>query len=140
MPLNTIHYFFVGDDVEVTNNPPGSYYEATIISLLEDDKYLVEYTELLNEDDDTLFTETVSYNDLRPKPPRVFVPAAAGYSENQKVDAYENEGWWLTSIIRRDSNSNYYFVRCMNGDYEIMVHSSLLRIHHDWIDGSWVVP
>ncbi|XP_028807721.1 DUF724 domain-containing protein 6-like [Neltuma alba] len=143
MPLTRTDNFSVGQAVEVTNNPPGSYFEATVVSRLSNGSYVVEYDILVNDDsddvrDDSFFTETVYPNDLRPQPPPVDVPAA-GFSLNQKVDAYENEAWWATTVTgRRDSN--YYFVRCVAGDSDVMVHSSQLRVHQDWIGGRWVLP
>ncbi|XP_054812198.1 protein AGENET DOMAIN (AGD)-CONTAINING P1-like [Prosopis cineraria] len=143
MSLTRANGFSIGQTVEVINNSPLSYFEATVISRLPNGCYVVEYNSLNDDDeednhDNRFFTETVYPNDLRPQPPPLVV-SAAGFSLNQKVDAYENEGWWVTTVIgRRDSN--YYYVRCVTGDSDIVVHSSQLRVHQDWIGERWVLP
>ncbi|XP_054812199.1 protein AGENET DOMAIN (AGD)-CONTAINING P1-like [Prosopis cineraria] len=144
MPPSTVSVasFALGEVVEVVNKPPGSYYEATVISRLANGSYVVEYHTKLNDDENYCFlTETVYPMDLRPLPSTIDV-SATGFSLNQVVDAYEHRGWWVTTITgRKDSDPDSYLVYWPPVDRDVEFHSSELRVHQEWIGGDdWILP
>ena len=84
-----------GDKVEVCSKEEGfvgSYFEATIVSCLFNGQYLVCYKNLLQDDKFGLLLETVYPYEIRPLPPRVRSPHE--FQLNQKVDAFDNDGWY----------------------------------------------
>ncbi|KAF9590175.1 hypothetical protein IFM89_031830 [Coptis chinensis] len=91
--------FRKGDTVEVSIKEEGfhdSYYVATVLSSLEDDQYLVEFKTLLDDDDETKpCTDIVHGVNVRPLPPDITV---SSFSLNEKVDVYDNDGWWVGMV------------------------------------------
>ncbi|KAI9080593.1 hypothetical protein K1719_037454 [Acacia pycnantha] len=141
-----IHRFFTGQVVEVINLPPGSYYEATVISHIPHGFYIVEFNTLLNDEDFSFLRETVGPDDLRPLPPRQSIDdvstTGGGFSLDQMVDVQDEEGWWLTEITgREESDPDSYLVYCYWNpvDRDVVFHSSELRVHQEWIGGHWVL-
>lgn len=130
--------FSIGDDVEVVAKAQASYYEATVICCLQNGPYVVLYKTILNDDDNyAFFTETVYPEGLRPLPPHVVV-SPAGFSLNQTVDAFENQGWWVTAITAK-TGPDYYVVYSKTTDRDLELHCSQLRVHQEWINGQWVL-
>ncbi|OMO66255.1 hypothetical protein CCACVL1_21244 [Corchorus capsularis] len=84
--------FQVGDRIEVCNKEQGffgSYYEATIVSKLNDGSYRVRYENLIEKDDHSkLLIEQVSVDEVQPMPPRIIEGKGTQfYSYLDKVDA-----------------------------------------------------
>jgi len=115
-PVKRVDYK-VGDKVEVCNKEEGfvdSYFEATIVSRLESGKYVICYKNLLKDDESELLMETLLSKDRRPLPSRVHNPSKFGL--NQKVDVFDNDGWWVGKIDSEKilmENSYYYSVFCL---------------------------
>ncbi|KAK2377744.1 protein AGENET DOMAIN (AGD)-CONTAINING P1 [Trifolium repens] len=110
-PMKKIDYK-VGDKVEVCSKEEGfmgSYYEATIVSCLDNGKYVIRYKNLLKDDESRLLIETLLLKDLRPSPPRVRNPSK--FQLNQKVDVFDNDGWWVGKIISEKilMGKSYYY-------------------------------
>ncbi|KAI9086733.1 hypothetical protein K1719_031327 [Acacia pycnantha] len=72
--------------------------------------------------------------ELRPLPPVISVRR---FSVNQKVDAFDNDGWWLGVITGKDGPDRY-FVYFASTDQEIAYPVSQIRVHQDWINGNSV--
>ncbi|KAI4333852.1 hypothetical protein L6164_018610 [Bauhinia variegata] len=129
--------FYRDDIVEVCSKEQGfegSYYEARVISHLDNGLYVVEYKNLLENDESGPLVETVYPKELRPHPPKI---SARGYALNEKVDAFDNDGWWVGKITGRTGlNYHVYFEYC---DQEIAYPVSQLRVHQEFIHGKWVV-
>ncbi|XP_031112035.1 uncharacterized protein LOC116016007 [Ipomoea triloba] len=98
--VNTVGYR-IGDAVKVLSNEEGfvgSYYEATVVGVLPGGRgYVVQYKTLLTDDFSAPLTEMVPADEIRPKSPNVY---AYLYYISQKVDAFDNDGWWVGNITR----------------------------------------
>ncbi|KAK4255597.1 hypothetical protein QN277_008577 [Acacia crassicarpa] len=115
----------------------GSYFEAKVVSQLDNGFYVVKYETLLDDYNESQFlTETVYPKELRPLPPVISVRR---FSVNQKVDAFDNDGWWLGVITGKDGPGRY-LVYFASTDQEIAYPVSQIRVHQDWINGKWVRP
>ncbi|XP_028790465.1 DUF724 domain-containing protein 3-like [Neltuma alba] len=128
-----------GQGVEVSVKEEGfhgSYFEAKVVSYLDNGLYIVQYQTLLEDDESKFLTETVYPKELRPLPPAIPVRR---FSVKQKVDVFDKDGWWVGVITRKDGPDGY-FVYFWTTDEEIAYPSSLLRVHQDWINGKWVLP
>lgn len=135
--------FCRGQNVEVSVKEDGfvgSYYEARVVSHLENGLYVVQYKNLLEDDESQPLTETVYSKELRPLPPSIPI---SGFSTNQKVDAFDNDGWWVGVITRKcecgcGPNCDYcvYFEASQQ---EIAYPFSRLRVHQEWVNGKWIL-
>ncbi|XP_058735258.1 protein AGENET DOMAIN (AGD)-CONTAINING P1-like [Vicia villosa] len=141
-PMKKINYN-VRDKVEVCSREEGfvgSYYNATIVSCLEKQKYVVRYKNLLLDDGSGPLTETIYSRELRPLPPRVRNPHE--FHLNQKVDVFDNDGWWLGEIASEKicSDNCYYYKVYFNTTFETIYYSlDRIRVHHEWRYGEWIL-
>ncbi|KAH8497918.1 hypothetical protein Peur_073183 [Populus x canadensis] len=130
--------FHEGDKVEVCSKQEGflgSYYTATVVEKLDLNSFAVQYTNLVEEEDmSKLLIETVSADEVRPVPPRI--KFGSGFSAFDKVDAFDNDGWWAGKVTGQ--RGPMYFVYFETTGDEIAYHVSRLRIHLDWANGKWV--
>ncbi|AES59463.1 agenet domain protein [Medicago truncatula] len=108
-----------GDKVEVCSKEEGfvgSYFEATIVSCL------LQWT----------IFETVHPYELRPLPPRVRSPRE--FQLNQKVDAFDNDGWWLGQITSEKiiTEEGHYYKVYFDTTYETICYPcDRIRVHHN---------
>ncbi|KAF7833923.1 DUF724 domain-containing protein 3-like [Senna tora] len=139
-PPKTRMEFVRGQNVEVSVKQDGfmgSYFEAKVVSHLQNGIYVVEYKTLVEEHDHSQpLTETVYSKELRPLPPLISVPR---FSTNQKVDAFDNDGWWVGVITRKIGGSDGYYVYFETTHQEILYPFSRIRVHQDWVRGKWVL-
>ncbi|KAI5658700.1 hypothetical protein M9H77_27493 [Catharanthus roseus] len=136
-----------GDSVEICMQEEGflgSFYEATFLCKTRNQKkLLVRYKTLMYEqDEDEKEYERIFEVDaiepcwVRPSPPKILV---SEFKLSEKVDAYDNEGWWEGIIVKRHGFNNYsvYF----ETTNELKDFSSYeLRVHQDYVDGVWIRP
>lgn len=135
-----IHGGFGGsDDVEVCLKEEGfqgSYYEAKVVQKVGRTKLLVEYKSLLSDYDGVRpLREIVEAADARPVPPAI---SSSCFQVLDKVDAFDNDGWWVGRITGRceDGKYNVYFES--SGD-ELAYPVDRLRVHQEWEDSNWFV-
>ncbi|KAM7262997.1 hypothetical protein ACFE04_000680 [Oxalis oulophora] len=131
--------FKSGDRVEVCSNEDGyqgSYFGAKVLSRKDNDSYVVQYDNLVEESDqNTPLQEVISANEIRPMPPKSF-PVTA-YGGLTKVDAFDKDGWWVGEITgRTESKFLVYFDL-----YRVEIPYSItqLRPHQEFIKGHWVI-
>ncbi|KAI8006259.1 Protein AGENET DOMAIN (AGD)-CONTAINING P1 [Camellia lanceoleosa] len=125
-----------GDRIEVASKEDGfvgSYYSATVISELMKKHYMVQYKTLLKEDEAGPLREIVAADEVRPVPPEI---PATGFGLYERVDAFDNDGWWVGKITGR-LGPKYYVYFEKTGD-EIAYPLAQLRIHQDWLNDKWV--
>lgn len=125
-----------GNQVEVISKEDGfwgSCYEAIIVTKLKGEEYIVTYRTLLKDDLSEPLREVVTSNELRPAPPEI---PANWFDLNDKVDAFDNDGWWAGKIIGRiGSLYNVYF----ESSGEVIAYRiDSLRVHQDWVNGHWI--
>ncbi|XWS67050.1 hypothetical protein CRYUN_Cryun05aG0253200 [Craigia yunnanensis] len=133
--------FSKGDEVEVCSKEEGflgSYFEATVISPLNDNTlYKVQYKNLVEENDQTRpLVEIVSADEVRPVPPRTVGEATQIFNHLERVDAFDNDGWWVGNITGKQG-LKYWVYFDTTGD-EIAYPLSQLRNHLEWRNGNWV--
>ncbi|KAF5185510.1 agenet domain-containing protein [Thalictrum thalictroides] len=129
-----------GDSVEVHSKQEGyvgSYYEATVVKPLEKNKYIVQYKTLVTDDEKYWLKEVVDATEVRPSPPKVKVSVSvSGFKQQDYVDAYDNEGWWVGRITGRTSPT-HYSVYFDSTNEELSYPVSRIRVHQEWINGKW---
>lgn len=131
----------VGDKVEVIGKEEGyvgSYYNATILSVLEDDRYKVQYESFIeDEETQTPLKDTLLKKDIRPKPPRV--RTGSEFKPGQNVDAYDHRGWWNGKIIGDiEGVWGHYCVYYESSNEYVEYSASRIRVHHEFVDGHWL--
>ena len=100
-------------------------------------KIMVEYKTLVSEDDEQRpLSEAVEVSDVRPVPPVVPV---SGFEVLEKVDAFDNDGWWVGRISGRCDDGRRYFVYFESSGDEIAYPIHRIRVHQEWEDGQWLV-
>ncbi|XP_074311301.1 protein AGENET DOMAIN (AGD)-CONTAINING P1 [Silene latifolia] len=127
-----------GNRVEVCSDEDGfegAWFAASIIEVPRKDKFLIEYHDLMTDDNTQLMREEVDAFHIRPCPPKVEVVKFNQYDE---VDALYNDGWWVGIVLKVLGRSKYkVFFKATNEEMEFK-HEKL-RLHQDWINGKWVV-
>nr|XP_027191057.1 DUF724 domain-containing protein 2-like [Cicer arietinum] len=137
-----MHDYDIGDKVEVCSEEEGfegSYFEATVVACIENGEYAVRYTNLLSDDESAPLIEIVKANEVRPLPPCV---NPQDFNFYQKVDAFDNDGWWIGLIISEKiatQNGYYYGVYFQNTNETIHFRFDQIRVHHEWVDGEWIL-
>lgn len=125
--------------VEVSSDEDGfqgAWFAATIIKKLKGNKYLIEYKSLRNDDDTDFLREEADALYIRPYPPDMIM--VDRFNLHEEVDALYQDGWWV-GVITKVLNDGRYVVYFRGTDEEMKFNHSDLRIHHEWIDGKWVI-
>ncbi|CAI0626160.1 unnamed protein product [Linum tenue] len=128
-----------GTRIEVKSDDAGfegSWFAGIIIDLEGTNKYLVQYLNLLNEEQTASLREVVSAGNVRPYPPET--QSGNCYKFLDKVDAWYNEGWWEGVVLRVDERSNKYMVFFPFTKDNVYFEASSLRPHMEWVNGKWV--
>lgn len=137
------NYVYVRDDkIEICSREEGfvgSYYEATVVSQLRPDLYVVRYDRLFENDISAEpLVETVRHREIRPAPPPP-KPKPIQFAPRDSVDAFDNDGWWVGVIVGRVDSETYSVLFETTGDL-IDYPLSRLRPHLDWVRAKWVSP
>lgn len=125
-----------GDKVEVASKEDGylgSYFEATVVAELAQTDYIVQYKNLVKNDFSGPLLETVPREELRPVPYSI---PRKGFRVGDMVDAYANEGWWVGMICGKTQDKYVVFFE-FYPEFKYVYPASKLRIHQDWVNGSW---
>ena len=113
----------------------GSYYRATIVEKLDANTFQVMYKTLVEEDGTTQLTETVRVDEVRPVPAKLELKG--GFRLYDKVDAFDNDGWWLGKITGKKGSTYYVYFDCFK--VELPYDKTMLRVHQDWVNGQWLI-
>lgn len=131
--------FSKGTLVEVSTDEDGfegAWFAATIVKAVGKDKFLVQYQSLRTDDDSGFLTEEFDTLHIRPSPPETFV--VDRFNLFEEVDALYNDGWWV-GVISKVLGGSKYLIYFRDTDEEMEFKHSDLRLHHDWIDGKWIM-
>lgn len=126
----------VGNHVEIAymrQQIPVAWYTASVIKVQDEQVLLVEY-ETLKAKDNSLLSELVSIQYIRPHPP---VREVEHFKVLAEVEAYYNGGWWPGVVATVHDNAKYN-VKFMHLEEEIEFDHKELRLLYDWVDGKWV--
>ncbi|EXB53015.1 hypothetical protein L484_018899 [Morus notabilis] len=130
--------FVKGELVEVSSDEDGfegAWFSATIVEPTGTDKFLVEYQSLRTEDDKDFLTEDIDILHIRPCPAETLV---VGFRLLEEVDCLYNDGWWV-GVVSKVLGDSRYIVYFKDTKEEMEFHHFQMRLHHEWIDGKWVV-
>ncbi|KAL3515918.1 hypothetical protein ACH5RR_022820 [Cinchona calisaya] len=134
-------YFKKGVEVEISseeNGFQGSWYAGTVVRKSRDNKILLQYKDLLEDDGGHRpLREEIDFLLLRPPAPR---ETYREFKLGEDVDAYCNEGWWEGVITQVTENGNKFGVYFRNSREQLDFRPSELRLHREWVHGSWVPP
>ncbi|KDP39534.1 hypothetical protein JCGZ_02554 [Jatropha curcas] len=132
--------FLKNQKVEVCSKEEGfvgSFYEATILNPIYDNKqvfYEVEYKNLVEEKNENKpLVEKVRHDEVRPLPPPVV--NERGYLVDELVEVFDNDGWWFGTITGK-TGCCYSVYFPTTGDH-MEYHVSCLRPHQDWVQDKW---
>lgn len=129
--------FSQGNLVEVSSDEAGfegAWFAATILEVIGENNYLIEYKDLKTEDDSQFVREEVDALHIRPCPPEN--GKIDKFKLYEEVDALYNDGWWVGVISK--VHGSKYAVYFKSSKEEIEFKHDDLRLHHDWIGGKWV--
>ncbi|XP_020254350.1 uncharacterized protein LOC109831439, partial [Asparagus officinalis] len=135
--VTTARTYDIGSKVEIAyirDKLPVAWYMATVIKVIDERVLLVEYENLKSEDD-TLLSEIVSAQYIRPHPPPT--AEARNFHLLDEVEAFYNGGWWPGVVAKVIADSRYN-VKFMHWEEEIEFNHTELRLLYDWVDGRWI--
>ncbi|XVF29315.1 hypothetical protein REPUB_Repub15cG0110300 [Reevesia pubescens] len=137
--------FSEGKEVEVTSDEvgfKGIWFSATILKLPKNKtkgKALVEYKNLVDDDNKTPLIESIKLSFIRPLPPQPKTPDDNHCFEvNDVVEAFHLDGWWSGSVSQVFDNPKKYLVSFADPPEEREFSSSDLRPRWEWVNGKWV--
>uniref|UniRef100_A0A0D9WCE5 Agenet domain-containing protein n=1 Tax=Leersia perrieri TaxID=77586 RepID=A0A0D9WCE5_9ORYZ len=134
---NVLTKFAKGSKVEVTSNDEGfrgAWFQGTALKYV-DNKILVEYDMLKDDDEITPLTEAIEVQHVRPCPPDITV--TNGFNLLDEVDACWNDGWWV-GVISKVINDQTYMVYFRGSMEEMEFQHEQIRHHCDWVGGRWM--
>ncbi|KAL3382092.1 hypothetical protein AABB24_001922 [Solanum stoloniferum] len=130
--------FSEGSLVEVSSDEEGFegvWFVATIVKLLDNGNYLIEYQTLRNNDDTAFLQEETDRLHIQPRPPDI--GSFESFKVLEEVDALHNDGWWV-GVISKVLKGQRYKVYFKASNEELEFKHADIRLHLDWINGKWV--
>lgn len=130
--------FSEGSLVEVSSDEEGfegAWFVATIVKLLDNGNYLIEYQTLRNNDDTAFLQEETDRLHIRPRPPDI--GSFESFKVLEEVDALHNDGWWV-GVISKVLKGQRYKVYFKASNEELEFKHADIRLHLDWTNGKWV--
>lgn len=130
--------FSEGSLVEVSSDEEGfegAWFAATVVKLLDNGNYLIEYQNLRNNDDTEFLQEETDCLHMRPPPPNI--GPFESFKVLEEVDALHNDGWWV-GMISKVLKGKKYKVYFKANNEELELKHADIRLHLDWINGKWV--
>lgn len=131
--------FSSGTIVEVSSDEEGfkgSWFAAKVIEPIGEDKYLVEYRDLREDDGIEPLKEETDFLHIRPPPPS---EEDIDFTVGDKVDAFYNDGWWAGDVIESMQDGRVGIFFRQSGE-KMRFGRQGLRLHKDWINGTWQLP
>ncbi|XWS57412.1 hypothetical protein CRYUN_Cryun09bG0172000 [Craigia yunnanensis] len=138
-------YLQPGSRVEISSNDPGfrgSWFTGSILKRASSrngnpNKFLVQYTHLFQDDAGTKpLKETINAVDIRPLAPR---ERARKFKFAEEVDAFYNDGWW-EGVITKELENGKFHVYFKRSKEQLEFGEDQLRLHREWVNGSWTPP
>lgn len=129
-----------GDTVEVSSDEEGfsgAWFPATILGKVGNGKgkaFLVEFRDLMTDDEKSKLKEKVKAHLIRPEPPAL---NRQRFFLNEEVDVYDQDGWWrgvVDGILPQNKYVVYFSQTLEKLEYDI----TQLRLHQDWTRDKWV--
>ncbi|XP_058000854.1 protein AGENET DOMAIN (AGD)-CONTAINING P1 isoform X3 [Hevea brasiliensis] len=130
--------FRMGTRVEVKSDEEGyngAWYGAFVVGTIGNDKFMVQYQNLVTDDETAPLREVVNTEHVRPCPPSV--PSDVQFKLFEKVDAWFNEGWWEGEVSEVLYGFKYKVYFSSSNETLEFNHSGL-RHHQEWNNGKWI--
>ncbi|KAF8089624.1 hypothetical protein N665_0501s0036 [Sinapis alba] len=133
--------FSVGTIVEVSSDEEGfkgSWFAAKVIEHIgEEDKYRVEYRDLREENGIEPLKEEADFLHIRPPPP---IDEDIDFAVGDKIDAFYNDAWWVADVIESSMKDGIVGICFRPSGEKMRFGRQGLRLHKDWINGTWQLP
>ncbi|TKY45143.1 F-box/LRR-repeat protein [Spatholobus suberectus] len=133
-------YFEPGSAVEVNMDEDGfrgSWFSGTIIRRVISSRFLVEYHNLIvDEQSHKPLREVLNLHQLRPLPPP---ESHWEFKSGDKMDAFHNDGWWEGQVTE-DLGNGRFGVYFSASEENMVFPTEKLRAHRKWINHDWVPP
>ncbi|KAG7596402.1 Agenet-like domain [Arabidopsis suecica] len=131
--------FSSGTVVEVSSDEEGfqgCWFAAKVVEPVGEDKFLVEYRDLREKDGIEPLKEETDFLHIRPPPPR---DEDIDFAVGDKINAFYNDGWWVGVVIdgMKHGTVGIYFRQSQE---KMRFGRQGLRLHKDWVDGTWQLP
>ncbi|KAG6757923.1 hypothetical protein POTOM_038252 [Populus tomentosa] len=110
----------------------GSWYSATIVEVMENVKFLVQYHNLVTDDETGSLREEAGASDIRPSRPRI--QHAYAFKLSEIVDAWYDDGWWMGCIVKVHNKlkNTVHFKTTEELEFGLCELP-----HQEWIDRNW---
>ncbi|KAL9234904.1 hypothetical protein vseg_009719 [Gypsophila vaccaria] len=131
-----------GARVEVSSDEDGfegAWFAANLVEVVDNDKFVVEYCDIMTDDHSGLVKEEVDSLHIRPCPPTT-TPDKLKLKLKlyDEVDALYNDAWWV-GIITKLLPASKYQVYFRTTAEQMVFHLHQLRPHLDWANGKWLL-
>ncbi|CAF1924389.1 protein AGENET DOMAIN (AGD)-CONTAINING P1-like [Brassica napus] len=131
--------FSSGTVVEVSSDEEGfvgCWFAAKVVERIGDDEYRIEYKDLREENGVEPLKEVADFLHIRPPPPS---DEDIDFSVGDKIDAFYNDGWWVGEVIDnlKDGSVGIFFRESAE---KMRFGRQGLRLHKDWVNGTWELP
>ncbi|KAF6138311.1 hypothetical protein GIB67_001461 [Kingdonia uniflora] len=134
-----VTHFTVGNLVEVSSDLEGfvgAWFSTKVVQVTANEKFLVEYEKLVEDDNVRLLREEVDILHIRLCPSDQQIRC---FKLLQLVDVLYNDDWW-TGVISKVVDGPRYIVYFKETKEEHEYVPSDVRLHQDWINGKWLTP
>ncbi|CAN1137132.1 Protein AGENET DOMAIN (AGD)-CONTAINING P1 [Linum perenne] len=113
----------------------GSWFAGKVISALDDTNLLVRYDSILDDDREPL-TETVSTNEVRPRPP--VTKGDKNWKVGDVVEVFDVQCWRGGRIVKAFKN-NSFIVKLSGSLQHKEFHESNIRLQLVWHKNKWFI-
>lgn len=124
--------------MEVRSNEEGyhgSWFAATVIESVDQEKVLVQYDTLKTDDEMQPLVEMAFASNIRPFPP--IINRIDRFKMLEEVDAWFNDGWWVGHVSKVLTGLKYV-VYFWTTNEELEFQHYKLRSHQELINRKWV--
>ncbi|KAJ0237702.1 Protein AGENET DOMAIN [Hirschfeldia incana] len=131
--------FSNGTVVEVSSDEEGfvgCWFAARIVERIGEDKYMIEYKDLREDNGVEPLKEEADFLHIRPPPPS---DEDLDFSVGDKIDAFYNDGWWVGEVMEsvKDGSVGIFFRESRE---KMRFGRQGLRLHKEWVNGTWELP
>ncbi|KAJ4968307.1 hypothetical protein NE237_015008 [Protea cynaroides] len=127
--------FKKGTMVEACFDEPGfrgAWFTATVLRPpRRDKKVYLEFRTFVTEEGGS-----TTVIDVRPAPPR---EDHRTFKMSEEVDAFHDDSWW-EGVITKIHDNDRFSVYFRASKEELVFPACNLRLHREWINGSWIPP
>ncbi|KAL0732537.1 hypothetical protein Bca4012_008746 [Brassica carinata] len=135
--------FSIGTVVEVSSDEEGfkgAWFAAKVVERIGEDKCLVEYRDLREEDGVEPLKEEADFLHVRPPPPPPSEEEDVDFAVGDKIDAFYNDAWWVGDVIESSVKDGIVGICFRPSGEKMRFGRQGLRLHKDWINGTWQLP